>query len=105
MNPIPSPASVAFRRLMIVISVAIGLVVFAYGWSVTEINFDKPQEVLRQTNFGNALRELNRLEEALSSFARAAELRPDLAAAHYNLAQILTLFHRTEVVSGDWGPG
>ncbi len=58
MNPIPSPAAVALRRLLIVISVAIGLVVFAYGWSVTEINFDKPQEVLRQTNFGNALREL-----------------------------------------------
>ncbi len=58
MNPTPSPASVALRRLLVVISVAVGLVVFAYGWSVTEINFDKPQEPLRQQNFGNAIREL-----------------------------------------------
>ena len=58
MNPTPSPASLAFRRLMIVLSVAVGLVVFAYGWSVTEINFDKPQEPLRQEHFGIALREL-----------------------------------------------
>ncbi len=54
----PAPSSVALRRLVTVISVAIGLVVFAYGWSVTEINFDKPQEPLRQQNFGNAIREL-----------------------------------------------
>ncbi len=58
MNPTPSPSSVALRRLLVVVSVALGLVVFAYGWSVTEINFDKPQEALRQQNFGNAIREL-----------------------------------------------
>ncbi len=58
MNATPSPSSRALRRLLIVLSVAAGLVVFAYGWSVTEINFDKPQEALRQQNFGNALREL-----------------------------------------------
>ena len=58
MNPAPTPASLALRRLLIVLAVAAGLVVFAYGWTVTQINFDKPQEVLRQTNFGNALREL-----------------------------------------------
>lgn len=58
MNPAPTPASLALRRLLIVVAVAAGLVVFAYGWTVTEINFDKPQETLRQTNFGNALREL-----------------------------------------------
>jgi phosphonate ABC transporter permease subunit PhnE len=54
----PSSSSTALRRLLILISVAVGLAVFAYGWSVTEINFDKPQEPLRQQNFGNAIREL-----------------------------------------------
>ncbi len=58
MNPTPSASAIALRRLLIIVSVAVGLVVFSYGWKVTEINFDKPQEVLRQQNFGNALREL-----------------------------------------------
>jgi len=58
MNESPSPARAAFRRLLIVIAVAVGLVIFAYGWSVTQINLERPQEPLRQQNVGNALREL-----------------------------------------------
>jgi len=54
----PSPSRAALRRLIIVVSFAVGLVIFAYGWSVTQINLDRPQEPLRQQNVGNALREL-----------------------------------------------
>lgn len=58
MNQAPSPSRAALRRLIIVVSVAIGLVIFAYGWSVTDINLERPQEPIRQQNVGNALREL-----------------------------------------------
>jgi phosphonate ABC transporter permease subunit PhnE len=58
MNETPSPARAAFRRLVIVIAAAVGLVIFAYGWSVTQINLERPQEPVRQQNVGNALREL-----------------------------------------------
>ncbi len=88
MNPAPSPASVAFRRLLIVISVAIGLVVFAYGWSVTEINFDKPQEPLRQQNFGNAIREI---------------LSPDLLERDYEIKVGSTAF-LVECKAGEEAP-
>ncbi|MEO8607034.1 MAG: ABC transporter permease subunit [Chloroflexota bacterium] len=58
MNVTPSPARAALRRLIIILTVAVGLIIFAYGWSVTDINLEKPQEPLRQENVGNALREL-----------------------------------------------
>src|SRR6188474_520232 len=58
MNVTPSPARAALRRLLIILAVAVGLILFAYGWSVTDINLEKPQEPLRQQNVGNALREL-----------------------------------------------
>ena len=48
----------ALRRLRILVFVVVGVVIYAYGWSVTQINLDRPQEALRQTNAGNALREL-----------------------------------------------
>src|SRR5688572_2495330 len=58
MNQAPSPSRAALRRLIIVMGVAVGLVIFAYGWSVTDINLERPQEPIRQQNVGNALREL-----------------------------------------------
>jgi phosphonate ABC transporter permease subunit PhnE len=58
MNQVPSPSRAALRRLIIIVSVAIGLIIFAYGWSVTDINLERPQEPIRQQNVGNALREL-----------------------------------------------
>ena len=58
MNVTPSPARAALRRLLIILALALGLIIFAYGWSVTDINLEKPQEPLRQQNVGNALREL-----------------------------------------------
>ncbi len=58
MNESPSRASAALRRLLIIIGIAVGLVIFSYGWSVTQINLERPQEPVRQQNVGNALREL-----------------------------------------------
>jgi phosphonate ABC transporter permease subunit PhnE len=48
----------ALQRLLIVLTIAIGIVIYSYGWTVTEINLDRPQEELRQTNVTRALREL-----------------------------------------------
>lgn len=42
-------------------------------------------------NRGNALRGLNRLDEALQSFNRSIELRPDYAYAHWNKSLLLLL--------------
>jgi phosphonate ABC transporter permease subunit PhnE len=58
MNETPTPARAALRRLILIVAIAAGLVIFAYGWSVTDINLERPQEPLRQQNVGNALREL-----------------------------------------------
>ncbi|MBW4437788.1 MAG: ABC transporter permease subunit [Pleurocapsa minor GSE-CHR-MK-17-07R] len=57
-SPAPSRSRAALRRTLILIAVAIVLVIFAYGWQVTEINLERPQEPVRQTNVTNALREL-----------------------------------------------
>lgn len=48
----------ALRRLLIIAAFAAGLVIFSYGWSVTDINLERPQEPVRQQNVGNALRQL-----------------------------------------------
>lgn len=48
----------ALIRFLLVIVVTIAFVIYAYGWTVTEVNLDKPQEAQRQENVGNALREL-----------------------------------------------
>lgn len=58
MNEKPSPAKLALRRLLIILAGVVVLVIFSYGWSVTDINLDRPQEPQRQQNVGNALREL-----------------------------------------------
>lgn len=58
MNTTPSSARNALRRLLILIAVAVGFVLFSYGWTVTDINLDEPQEARRQQNVQSALREL-----------------------------------------------
>jgi len=58
MNETPPHTRAAFRRLIVIIAAAVGLVIFSYGWAVTNINLERPQEPLRQQNVGNALREL-----------------------------------------------
>jgi phosphonate ABC transporter permease subunit PhnE len=56
--PAPSRASAALRRTLLLIVAAVVLVIFAYGWTVTDIDLSVPQEPVRQQNVGNALREL-----------------------------------------------
>ncbi len=58
MNNAPSPARAALRRLIIVLAVVAGVVIFAFGWTVTNINLEGPQEQQRQTNVTNALQQL-----------------------------------------------
>jgi hypothetical protein len=62
-NSVPTPerdrpTSAALRRLLIVIGVVIGVVVYAYGVAATDIDLKKTQEPDRQTQVQRALREL-----------------------------------------------
>jgi phosphonate ABC transporter permease subunit PhnE len=54
----PTATRNALVRLLVVTIVVIGFVIYSYGWTVTDIDLDKPQEPQRQENVGNALREL-----------------------------------------------
>ena len=58
MNQSPSPSQAALRRLLIVLAAVIAFGVYSYGWTVTSIDLETPQEATRQQNVGNALREL-----------------------------------------------
>ena len=31
-------------RLLVILAIALGFVIYAYGWQVTDIDLDKPQE-------------------------------------------------------------
>lgn len=57
-TPPPPNSQAALRRLLVVLAVVIGFVIYSYGWTVTEIDFARPQEETRQQNVQNALREL-----------------------------------------------
>lgn len=57
-NQTPVRSRQILRRLIILIVIAIVLVIFSYGWRVTNINLAVPQEPQRQQNVGKALREL-----------------------------------------------
>lgn len=48
----------ALRRTLWLVAFTVVLVVFSYGWNVTRIDFNVPQQPQRQQNVGNALREL-----------------------------------------------
>ncbi len=56
-QPQPNPRS-ALYRLLIVLTVAIGFIIYSYGWTVTDINLERPQEQQRQENVQSALRDL-----------------------------------------------
>ena len=49
----------------------------------------QPDFALAHNNLGNTLKELGRLDEALSSYSQAIELQPDFALAHNNLGNTL----------------
>ncbi len=57
-NKTPSRSQAALRRLLVVLGVTAGLLIFSYGWTVTDIDLNVPQQPQRQQNVGNALREL-----------------------------------------------
>ena len=46
----PSRAQAALRRLIILVIAAVVLVIFSYGWTITNINLERPQEPVRQQN-------------------------------------------------------
>lgn len=54
----PPPSRTLLWRLVLVVLAAVMLVIFSYGWTVTDIDLAVPQEAQRQENVGNALREL-----------------------------------------------
>lgn len=56
-NNIPSTRS-ALRTLLTVLAVAIGIVVYAYGWNTTEISLEEVEDKTRQASVSRAMREL-----------------------------------------------
>ncbi len=58
MNLIRQSSSTPLRRLVIIILFAIGVAILSYGWLVTDIDLEVPQEPQRQQNLGEAIRDL-----------------------------------------------
>ncbi len=56
-DSIPSARS-ALRTLLLVLAVAVGVVIYAYGWNTTEISLDEVQDQTRQASVSRAMREL-----------------------------------------------
>jgi len=83
-NQPPNPRS-ALRRLLIVLAIAIGFVIYSYGWTVTDINLERPQEQQRQENVQSALRDL---------------LSPNIFAQEREVVDIYANF-RVECVEGE----
>jgi phosphonate ABC transporter permease subunit PhnE len=56
---LPKPDSQgALKRLILVVLFAIGMLIYSYGWTVTDIDLTLPQESLRQESLTRAMREL-----------------------------------------------
>lgn len=55
----------------------------------------RPENPYAHTNFGFALGDAGRPEEAVGEFKEAIRLKPDLSDAHYNLGLVLTRLGRT----------
>lgn len=54
----PSAAQAALRRLLIILLLAVAVVIYAYGWEVTDISLAPTQEQTRQDSVSRAMREL-----------------------------------------------
>ena len=61
-----------------------------------------PNYAEAHNNHGNALRQLQRFEEAFASYTRAIALKPDYAVAHYNRGNLLVTTQRTEAALLDY---
>lgn len=58
-NQDPAPSSRgALRRLLVVLAIALGVAIYAYGWNATDISLDEVQDPVRQASVSRALREL-----------------------------------------------
>ncbi len=58
MNDKPASSRSVLRRIAILIGVLVGIVVYAYGWQVTDISLEETQDPTRQEVMQRALREL-----------------------------------------------
>ena len=59
MNDSTPPSSrSAFRRLVVILLIVLGFVIYAYGWGVTDISLKETQDETRQSSVQRALREL-----------------------------------------------
>ncbi len=56
-NQDPNPRN-ALVRLLIVLAITIGFSIYSYGWTVTNIDLERPQDEQRQATVTRALREL-----------------------------------------------
>ena len=56
----------------------------------------EPRDAAAQSNLGNALQTLGRLEEALSCYERAIAINPGAAIAHLNRGAVLQALGRNE---------
>ncbi|MFN8373218.1 MAG: ABC transporter permease subunit [Anaerolineae bacterium] len=54
----PTKSRSALTRLLVILAFALGIAIFSYGWSVTDIDLGVSQEPQRQQNLGEAIREL-----------------------------------------------
>jgi len=57
-NHQPPSSRSALRRLLWVVAIAIGIVVYAYGWNTTDISLDEVRDPVRQSSVQRAMREL-----------------------------------------------
>ncbi len=57
-QPKPQSSKSTLRRLLVILGIVIGFVIYAYGWRVTDIDLAKPQEAQRQENLQNVLGDL-----------------------------------------------
>ncbi len=55
-----------------------------------------PNNAAAHSNYGNALKELTRFDDALNSYEKAIKLDPDFADAHYNRGTLLQRVNRIE---------
>jgi phosphonate ABC transporter permease subunit PhnE len=81
MNNKPSGASVALRRLLILLAIVLAVVIYSYGFSVTQIDLEKPQEANRQSQVQRALREL--LSPRI--FTQDVQTQEDVALANFRV--------------------
>lgn len=90
-KPSPSPTRTALRRLILVIAVVVGFVIFAYGFKITDINLQETQDPVRQGSLQRAMRELlspdifdqdTTTQEASGTFQKECSGQPVEQPAH-----------------------